>query len=98
MRKRMLRQTALFIAQLGIDPLSVDVFVFRSRCGDQFTALRFSDNGTKLHVKRSERARFTRPTAGEGAALAKPAQFSTLCAKIDWRALDHAWWPGVSMA
>ena len=98
MRKGMPGLAALVAASLDKDPLSGDVFVFRSRKGDQIKVLWFSGDGTNLYIKRLERGRFVWPSASDGSALLTPAQFSMLCEAIDWRAPERTWWPTVSMA
>ena len=49
--------------QLGRDPLSGDLFVFRNRRGDRLKILAWQEDGYALYLRRLERGTFAFPTA-----------------------------------
>jgi transposase len=54
---------AVVTAQLGRDPLSGDLFVFRNRRGDRLKILAWQGDGFALYLRRLERGTFAFPTA-----------------------------------
>jgi transposase len=50
-------------AQLGRDPLSGDLFVFKNRRGDRLKILAWQGDGYALYLRRLERGSFAFPTA-----------------------------------
>ena len=60
---------AVVTTQLGRDPLSGDLFVFKNRRGDRLKILAWMGDGFALYLRRLERGAFAFPSAeAEGAA------------------------------
>jgi transposase len=55
--------SAVVTAQLGHDPLSGDLFVFKNRRGDRLKILAWQGDGFALYLRRLERGSFAFPTA-----------------------------------
>jgi transposase len=82
--------------QLGLDPLSGDLFVFRSKRGDRLKLLFWDEDGLVLYYKRLEEGTFVLPQAdgqraraGEHGLVLKPAELAMLLAGIDLNAKRH---------
>jgi transposase len=54
---------AIVSTQLGRDPLSGDLFVFKNRRGDRLKILAWQGDGFALYLRRLERGTFAFPTA-----------------------------------
>jgi transposase len=54
---------AVVTAQLGRDPVSGDLFVFRNRKGDRLKVLAWQGDGFAIYMRRLERGTFAFPTA-----------------------------------
>lgn len=76
---------AMVQQQLGEDPLSGSLFVFRGRKGERIKVLWFSGDGMCLFTKRLESGVFTWPQAVSGAVHLSAAQLAMLLEGIDWR-------------
>jgi transposase len=81
---------ALVQMHLGQDPLSGDLFVFRSKRGDRVKLLYWCDDGYALWYKRLEEGTFAWPTAsatrtpvGEHGLTLRPAELAMLLDGID---------------
>ena len=85
MRRGMDGLAALVQVQLGREPFSGQIFVFRGRRGDLIKGLWSSGDGLCLFAKRLERGRFIWPQATDGAVHLSVAQLSMLLEGIDWR-------------
>lgn len=85
MRRGMDGLAALVQVQLGLEPFSGQLFVFRGRRGDLIKILWSSGDGLCLFAKRLERGRFIWPQATDGAVHLSVAQLSMLLEGIDWR-------------
>jgi transposase len=90
MRKSFDTLAALVQTQLGQDPLSGDLFVFRSRRGDRVKLLYWNDDGYALWYKRLEEGTFVLPAAdgrrgraGECGLVLRPAELAMLLDGID---------------
>ena len=79
--------------QLGQDPFSGQLFVFRGRRGDLVKVLSWDGQGLCLFAKRLEKGRFIWPQAKDGAVSLTPAQLSMLLEGIDWRMPVRTWRP-----
>jgi transposase len=90
MRKGFDSLVALVQTALDRDPLSGDLFVFRSRRGDRLKLLYWDSDGLAVWYKRLEEGTFDLPTAdGQRAAvgahglLLRPAELAMLLEGID---------------
>jgi len=79
--------------QLGQDPFSGHLFVFRGRRGDLLKVLSWDGQGLCLFAKRLEKGRFTWPQAKDGTVSLTSAQLSMLLEGIDWRMAARSWRP-----
>jgi transposase len=90
MRKSFDSLAGLVQEQLGQDPLSGDLFVFRSRRGDRLKLLYWDSDGFAIWYKRLEEGTFVFPTAsaervkvgGHGIVI-RPAELAMLLDGID---------------
>jgi transposase len=94
MRKSFDSLAGLVRQHLGLDPLSGDLFVFRSRRGDRLKLLWWDEDGLAIWYKRLEEGTFVLPTAsgergrtGEHGMVLRPAELAMLLDGID---LSHA--------
>jgi transposase len=55
--------SAVVTSQLGRDPLSGDLFVFKNRRGDRLKILAWQGDGFALYLRRLERGSFAFPTS-----------------------------------
>jgi transposase len=90
MRKSFDTLACLVQHQLGQDPLSGDLFVFRSRRGDRLKLLYWDEDGYALWYKRLEAGSFVLPVAdgrraqvGEHGLVLRPAELAMLLDGID---------------
>ena len=93
MRKGFDGLASLAQQQLGQDPFSGQLFVFRGRRGDLVKVLSWDGQGLCLFAKRLEKGRFVWPQAKDGAVSLTPAQLSMLLEGIDWRMPVRTWHP-----
>ena len=73
--------SAVVTAQLGRDPLSGDLFVFKNRRGDRLKILAWQGDGFALYLRRLERGSFAFPSA-QNAATAEVSVTATELAMI----------------
>ncbi|WP_366658598.1 IS66 family insertion sequence element accessory protein TnpB [Fodinicurvata sp. EGI_FJ10296] len=71
--------------QLGFDPHSGLIVVFRSKRGDRAKILVWDGTGLVLIYKRLEQGGFTWPTVRDGVMRVSKAQFEALFEGLDWR-------------
>jgi transposase len=85
MRKGFDGLKALVEAQLGCDPLSGHLFVFRSRRGDRLKILYWDRDGLAVWAKRLEQGRFSWPRVREDQRQVEllPAELAMLLEGID---------------
>jgi transposase len=90
MRKGFDTLACLVEQQLQQDPLSGDLFVFRSRRGDRLKLLYWDDDGYALWYKRLEAGTFVLPAAdgrrtavGDHGLMLRPAELAMLLDGID---------------
>jgi transposase len=90
MRKSFDTLACLVQTQLGQDPLSGDLFVFRSRRGDRVKLLWWDDDGYAIWYKRLEEGTFVLPVAdgkrhevGEHGLVLRPAELAMLLDGIE---------------
>jgi transposase len=72
-------------SELGLDPHSGVVVVFRSRRADRIKVLVWDGTGLVLVYKRLEQGSFAWPPIREGVMKLSVAQFEALFASLDWR-------------
>jgi len=90
MRKSFDGLAALVQQHLGCDPLSGDLFVFRSKRGDRVKLLYWNDDGYALWYTRLEEGTFpwpvadgTRTTVGSHGLTLRPAELAMLLDGIE---------------
>lgn len=71
--------------ELGLDPHSGIVAVFRSKRGDRIKVLVWDGNGLVLVYKRLEQGGFAWPAIRDGVMRLSQAQFEALFEGLDWR-------------
>ena len=71
--------------QLGFDPHSGLIVVFRSRRGDRTKILFWDGSGLVMVYKRLEHGSFTWPAVRDGVMRLSRAQFEALFEGLDWR-------------
>jgi len=76
------------LAELGENPLSGDLFLFRNRRGDRLKVLHWDRNGYVVWYKRLERGTFSFPPPGEGGIVIDPDIFLQM---IGGLRLDRVW-------
>lgn len=76
---------ALVQSQLGLDPHSGVIVVFRSRRSDRIKVLLWDGSGLVMTYKRLEEGSFAWPPIREGMMKLSASQFETLFAGLDWR-------------
>ena len=84
---------ALVQQQLGKDPFSGQLFIFRGKRGHLLKILFWDGQGLVLWAKRLERGRFVWPQAKDGVVSLTPAQLAMLTEGIDWRMPARTWQP-----
>jgi len=90
MRKSFDSLSGLVQQKLGQDPLSGDLFVFRSKRGDRLKLLYWDQDGLAIWYKRLEEGTFLLPAAdgkrgqtGEHGLVLRPAELAMLLDGID---------------
>lgn len=71
--------------ELGLDPYSGIVVVFRSKRADRVKVLWWDGTGLVLASKRLEQGRFAWPSVTDGVMRLTGAQFEALFEGLDWR-------------
>lgn len=71
--------------ELGLDPYSGIIVVFRSRRGDRIKVLLWDGSGLVMAYKRLEDGRFAWPAIRDGIMRLSKAQFEALFEGLDWR-------------
>lgn len=88
MRKSLDGLSALAREQVGEDPLSGHLFIFRNRRGDRIKVLYWDRNGFALWYKRLERGRFSFPRGASGRIVIDPGTFQFLVGGLS---LERVW-------
>jgi transposase len=83
-RKGMDGLAALVKANLGGDPFSGTIFVFRAKRADRIKLIVWDGTGLCLFVKRLEEGTFRWPKIEDGIMRLTPAQLSALIEGLDW--------------
>jgi transposase len=77
------RLASLAREEMGQDPLSGHLFVFRNRRGDRVKLLFWDTDGLVIYYKRLERGVFKFPSAADGVAAVSVSDLSLLLCGID---------------
>lgn len=80
---------ALVANELGRDPYSNDVFVFRSKRMDRLKLLHFDGSGMCMMTKWLEAGKFSWPPVQDGVMKLTSAQMTLLLGGMDWRRLEE---------
>lgn len=83
------RLASLVANELGRDPYSNDVFVFRSKRMDRLKLLHFDGSGTVMVTKWLEAGKFFWPPVTGGVIKLTSAQMTLLLGGMDWRRLEE---------
>lgn len=83
-RKGMNGLAAVVQEQLGADPFSGTIFVFRSKRADRVKLLFWDGSGVCLFAKRLEAGQFRWPRPGDSVMQLSAAQLSALIEGLDW--------------
>jgi transposase len=83
MRKSFDSLAALVRDHLGADPLSGQIFVFRSRGGDRLKMLYWDEDGLVVWAKRLERGTFQMPAADGAGIEIKATDLAMILGGID---------------
>lgn len=81
--------TSLVANELGRDPFSSDVFVFRSKRSDRLRLLHFDGSGMCMLSKWLEAGKFVWPPVQNGVIKLTSAQMVLLLGGMDWRRLEQ---------
>ena len=65
------------------DPLSGDLFVFKTRRGDKIKILAWMGDGFALYLRRLERGTFAFPTANDASVPVTPTQLAMILGGLD---------------
>ena len=71
--------------ELGLDPHSGIVVVFRAKRGDRIKILLWDGSGLVMTYKRLEEGKFAWPAVRDGVMRLSRAQFEALFEGLDWR-------------
>jgi transposase len=83
-RKGMNGLAAVVQEQLGADPFSGTIYVFRSKRSDRVKLLYWDGSGVCLFAKRLEAGQFRWPRPGDSLMQLSAAQLSALIEGLDW--------------
>jgi len=76
---------AVVTTQLGRDPLSGDLFVFRNRRGDRLKILAWQGDGFALYVRRLERGTFAFPNSDAAEVSVTATELAMILGGVDRR-------------
>jgi transposase len=71
--------------ELGLDPHSGVIVVFRAKRGDRIKVLLWDGSGMVMAYKRLEQGKFSWPGISDGVMRLSRAQFEALFEGLDWR-------------
>jgi len=80
---------AVVSTQLGRDPLSGDLFVFRNRRGDRLKILAWQGDGFALYVRRLERGTFALPSADAAEVSVTATELAMILGGVDWQRVER---------
>ena len=84
------RLASLIANELGRDPYSNEVYVFRSKRADRLRLLHFDGSGMCMMSKWLEAGRFVWPPVLDGVIKLTSAQMVLLLGGMDWRRLEQS--------
>lgn len=88
MRKSLDGLSAMVRNELGEEPLSGHLFLFRNRRGDRLKVLYWNTNGFALWYKRLEKGRFSFPSKDSGKVVISETSFQLLVGGLS---LERVW-------
>lgn len=81
---------ALVREEMGADPFSGAVYVFRAKRADRIKLIFWDGSGVCLYAKRLEDGAFRWPNVADGVMRLTAAQLSALLEGLDWRRIHAA--------
>jgi transposase len=81
---------ALVKEQMGADPFSGAIYVFRAKRADRIKLIFWDGSGVCLVAKRLEEGDFHWPRMQDGVMSLTPAQFCALFEGLDWKRVHAA--------
>ena len=76
---------AVVANELGLDPHSGVVVIFRAKRGDRIKVLVWDGSGLVMAYKRLEQGKFAWPAIRDGVMRLSKAQYEALVEGLDWR-------------
>ena len=77
--------SAVVTTQLGRDPLSGDLFVFKNRRGDRLKILAWQGDGFALYLRRLEQGTFAFPSADAAELSITATELAMILGGVDWQ-------------
>ena len=81
---------ALVREEMGADPFSGAVYVFRAKRADRIKLIFWDGSGVCLYAKRLEDGAFRWPNVADGVMRLTAAELSALLEGLDWRRIHAA--------
>jgi transposase len=81
---------ALVREEMGADPFSGAVYVFRAKRADRVKLIFWDGSGVCLYAKRLEDGAFRWPNVADGVMRLTAAELSALLEGLDWRCIHAA--------
>lgn len=81
---------ALVREEMGADPFSGAVYVFRAKRADRIKLIFWDGSGVCLYAKRLENGAFRWPNVADGVIRLTAAELSALLEGLDWRRIHAA--------
>jgi transposase len=80
---------AVVTAQLGRDPLSGDLFVFKNRRGDRLKILAWQGDGFALYLRRLERGTFAFPKADAAGVSVTATELAMILGGVELKGVQR---------
>lgn len=77
--------SAVVTTQLGRDPLSGDLFVFKNKRGDRLKILAWQGDGFALYLRRLERGTFAFPNSGSAEVSVTATELAMILGGVELR-------------
>jgi transposase len=81
--------TSIISTQLGRDPLSGDLFVFKNRRGDRLKILAWQGDGFSLYLRRLERGTFAFPCADTAEVSVTATELAMILGGVELQGIKH---------